>query len=41
MSYSRLIFPVEVPSSQTLTAGMAGIGMHFHAVANREANGDT
>jgi len=38
MSYSRLIFPVEVPSSQTLTAGMAGIGMHFHAVANREAN---
>jgi hypothetical protein len=38
MGYSRLIFPVEVPSGQVLTANMAGIGMHFHAEANREAN---
>ncbi|MBW1811162.1 MAG: hypothetical protein JRJ87_23425 [Deltaproteobacteria bacterium] len=38
MSYKRIILPREERSRGQLTSDMAGIGMHFNAFPNREAN---
>ncbi len=38
MSFKRIIIPREERSKDQLTSDMAGIGMHFNAYPNREAN---
>jgi hypothetical protein len=38
MAFSRKIEPLEEPTSDQLTANMAGIGMNFEAKPNRKAN---
>ena len=36
--YARKLLAPEKPSSSSLTSDLAGIGMHFAAKPNREAN---
>lgn len=38
MAFSRAVAPLEAPSSEQLTASMAGIGMRFAATPNGDAN---